>query len=277
MGKRTGSAQADAPPSLLRRRDQFRCGTNCRSQTIENIGKTPALKLIILLIKLTDMKTRKPTPARTPGRPANTRGDPRGKLLDVSVALFSRNGIAQTPLSAIARRARVTPAMLHYYFGNREQLVDAVMDERIVPLVGRLGIRVAAAGGDPGELIRVFVATIITILAENPWLPQLWVREVLSEGGALRERLLKRVASQIAPQLAERFAEAKRRGALNPGLDPRLTVVSLIGLTIFPLAAQSIWRRLLDADDIGTDTLIAHTLALLESGLGTAPSPRKEK
>jgi TetR/AcrR family transcriptional regulator len=96
----------------------------------------------------------------------------------------------------------------------------------------------------------------------------------LSEGGALREHLMTRVAPQIAPMLAERFADAQRRGLLNPALDPRLTVVSLIGLTIFPLAAQSIWRRLLDADDVDTDALIRHTLALLGSGLA-APPKRK--
>ena len=97
---------------------------------------------------------------------------------------------------------------------------------------------------------------------------------MLTDNGALRERLMKRIAPQIAPALAKRFAEAKAKGALNPGLDPRLTVVSLIGLTLFPLAAQSIWRQLLDADDIDTRTLIDHTLALLGSGLGGALSGR---
>jgi AcrR family transcriptional regulator len=213
-------------------------------------------------------------PKRSPGRPAKARGDQRGRLLDVAVTLFSRNGVAETPLSAIARRARVTPALMHYYFGNREQLLDALMDERIAPLVMQVGMRLAQAGGQPAALVRAFVTTMMTMLAENSWLPPLWVREVLTDNGALRERLLKRIAPQIAPMLAKRFADAKQQGALNPGLDPKLTVVSLIGLTLFPLAAQSIWRRLLDADDIDTQTLINHTLALLGSGLGAAASKR---
>lgn len=220
-----------------------------------------------------DMASRNPS-RRSPGRPARARGDQRGRLLDVAVTLFSRNGIGATPLSAIARRARVTPALMHYYFGNRDKLLDALMDERIAPLVMRVGARLAQAGGDPGALVRVFVTTMMTMLAENAWLPPLWVREVLTDGGALRERLLRHIAPQIAPALARRFAEAKRHGALNAGLDPRLTVVSLIGLTLFPLAAQSIWRRLLDADDIDTHTLIEHTLALLGSGLGPSVPER---
>ena len=212
-----------------------------------------------------------PGTRRSPGRPPKTRGDQRTRLLDVAIALYSRNGIAETPLSAIARRARVTPALLHYYFGNREQLLDALMEERIAPLVMGIGLKLAEAGGDADALVRTFVRTIVGTLSENPWLPPLWVREVLSDGGALRERLLKRVAPHIAPRMATGFAEAKRRGLLNPGVDPRLAVVSLIGLTIFPLAAQSIWRRLFDADDIDTEALITHTLALLGSGLLARP------
>src|SRR6185312_30471 len=168
-------------------------------------------------------------PKRSPGRPAKARGDQRERLLDVALTLFSRNGVGQTPLSAIARRARVTPALMHYYFGSREQLLDALMDERVAPLVLKVAVQLAEAGDDPGALVRAFVTHMMTMLAENPWLPPLWVREVLTDSGTLRDRLLKRIAPQIAPMLAKRFAEAKRHGALNPRLDPRLTVVSLIG------------------------------------------------
>jgi TetR/AcrR family transcriptional regulator len=212
-----------------------------------------------------------PRPQRTPGRPAKTRGDPRARLLDVAIALFSRHGIAGTPLSAIARRARVTPAMLHYYFGNRDRLLDALIEERIAPLALRITGVLHESHDDPAAFAKAFVRAIVELLAENPWLPQLWIREVLIEGGALRERLMQRVAFQVAPRLAAVFGEAKRNGRLNPGLDPRLVVVSLIGLTIFPLAAQPIWRRIFDADDIDADALIAHVQALLDAGLQPIP------
>jgi AcrR family transcriptional regulator len=212
--------------------------------------------------------------ARSPGRPANSRGDQRDRLLDAAIALFSRQSIAETSLRAVARRAHVTPALVHYYFGNREQLVDALVVERILPLVLGVGANLADAGGDPRALVRTFVTTIIGTLADNPWLPPIWVREVLTENGALRERLMTQIAPTIAPELARRLAEAQRLGLLNPGLDPKLAVVSLIGLTIFPLASQSIWRRLLDADDIDASALVEHTLALLASGLIAPPAEK---
>ena len=67
--------------------------------------------------------------------------------------------------------------------------------------------------------------------------------------------------------LAQKFAAAQARGALNPGLDPRLLVVSLIGLTLLPYAAAPIWRGVFANPQIGDDALITHTLALLKGGM----------
>lgn len=213
------------------------------------------------------MTPRPASPRRTPGRPPKTRGDQRARLLDVALELFARQGIAATPLNAIARRARVTPALLHYYFGSRERLLDALMEERFQPLLDTLRSHLSAHADTPGAQIGTFVRDVLQILAANPWLPPLWLREVLSEGGLLRERLIRHIAQPIAPMLGEAVARAQARGAINRDLDPRLLVVSLIGLTLFPLAARSIWTRIFDADDIGPDELARHTLALLERGL----------
>ena len=207
-------------------------------------------------------------PTRSPGRPAKVRGDQRLRLLDVAIALFGKQGIASTPLSAIARRARVTPAMLHYYFGNRERLLDALVDERILPLLMTLRGDLDAQHRPPRERITAFVRDLFALLSANPWLPPLWLREVLSDGGLLRERMLVHVGAQLAPRLGATIAQAQAQGQINRALDPRLLVVSLIGLTLFPMAARALWTRVLDADDIGPDELARHTLALLEHGLG---------
>ena len=205
-------------------------------------------------------------PARR-GRPLKTDDSRRERLLDAALREFSEQGVATAPLNAIARRARVTPALLHYYFGNRESLIDAVFAERIVPLIGTVWQRLAVGEARPRELVASFVRNTAAVVAEYPWLPQLWVREVLSPDGQLRERMIGGIVGRLAPQLMQRFAEAQRAGQLNRALDPRLTLVSLLGLTMFPFAAEPIWRRLADAGDITPDTLVQHTLALLERGL----------
>lgn len=211
--------------------------------------------------------TGKQTRPRKPGRPLAEQGDLRERLLDTAIAAYARTGIAGTSLRDIAGETGVTPALIAYYFGNKDALVEAVVEERILPAIAALRLRMQAAGDEPRALVEAFVRGMQDLVARHPWLPSLWVREILIEGGVLRELLLTRIAPQIPHVLAERFAAAQRTGRLNPRLDPRLLVVSLIGLTLFPLAAEPVWRRLFDADDIDPALLLRHTTALLEKGL----------
>ncbi|MCY1497848.1 HTH-type transcriptional regulator BetI [compost metagenome] len=206
-------------------------------------------------------------PKRTPGRPLADTSDLRQRLLDTALDSFAHAGIRATSLRGIAQRCGVTPALLNYYFGNKERLVDAVVEERLLPLMLGMGERLEQAGDDPRELVAAFVRGMSASIRANPWLPPLWVREILCEGGVLRDLLTTRVAPLVPLLLARRFAEAQGQGRLNPGLDPRLLVVSLIGLTLLPYASAPLWRNIFDAPEIDDEAMIRHTLNLLGQGL----------
>ncbi len=216
--------------------------------------------------------TKTPTGVRgrRAGRPSGDDRDLRGHLLDVAITRFSREGIAATSLKAIADEAHVTPAMLHYYFGDKARLTQALIDERLLPALVPLRIQLEQAGEDPAALIDVFVRGIDAVVANHSWLPPLWVREVLCEGGALREVLFNQAIPNLPQLLAQRFAAAQADGRLNADLDPRLLVVSLVGLTLFPAAGAPIWRHAFGAQGLGPEVMLKHTLALLDGGAGAA-------
>lgn len=206
---------------------------------------------------------------RGAGRPSGDEGDLRARLLDVAIAQYARAGIDATSLRAIASEAGVTPAMLHYYFGDKARLTQALIEERLLPALAPVRARLEQAGDEPAALAEAFVRGIGELVARHPWLPPLWVREVLCEGGALREVLFHQALPNLPRLLAGRFAAAQAQGRLDPGLDPRLLVVSLVGLTMFPAAGAPIWRQVFEAGDIDAGVQVRHTLALLQRGLGT--------
>lgn len=210
----------------------------------------------------------KPRRPRRPGRPRASGGDPRGLLLDAALARFAADGIAATTLRGVAEAAQVTPALLHYYFGNKAQLVEALVSERLMPVVAEMRAQLRREDADSADLVAGFVNTVFALIERHPWFPPLWAREVLSEGGSLRELLVTRIAPDVPRQFERRFRAAQDNGNLNPDLDSRLLVVSLIGLTLFLAASAPIWRRIFSADDVDIDTLRRHTLALLDRGIG---------
>ncbi|UTW08694.1 TetR/AcrR family transcriptional regulator [Pseudomonas benzenivorans] len=204
---------------------------------------------------------------RSPGRPSGDSPPQRERLLDAAVQAFAHTGIQAASLRGIAEHAGVTPALVNYYFGNKARLVEAMIEERFMPLIRGVAERLQQAGDDPHELVQRFVRGMSEMVVQHPWIPPLWVREILCEGGALREQLTSRIAPLIPLLLAQRFAAAQARGGLNPALDPRLLVVSLIGLTMLPYAAAPLWRGIFANPQLGDEALISHTLALLEHGM----------
>lgn len=210
---------------------------------------------------------RKPR-IRTPGRPAAGGADVRERLLDATLACFVRDGIAATSLRRIAIEAGVTPAMLHYYFGDKDQLLAELARERIAPAVARLRESLRTAGDDVHALVVAFVRGVMRSIEANPWLPALWVREVLAEGGGLRDHLVNVIGPQVPRMLAERFATARREGRISRDIDPALLVTSLVGMTMFPVAGAPVWMRLFPGRTMNLRAIERHAIAMLEHGLG---------
>ncbi len=214
---------------------------------------------------------RRTTPARlgqrTPGRPPDD-VDRRGRILDAALACYVRNGMAATSLRDIADEAGVTPALAHYYFGDGAGLREAVIGERLMPVFA--GIRDLLLGMPDAplrEVLTAFIDALCGMVRRHAWLAPLWIREVVSEGGSLRGLLVNELAPQIATVLAARFADEQAAGRLNPALDPRLLMVSLVGLTLFPAAGTPIWRQIFDSRSLGIDDIRDHALALVLRGL----------
>lgn len=208
-------------------------------------------------------------PRRTPGRPVAGAPSQRNALIDAACLCFANSGYAGCSLREIARAARVTAALTHYYFASKEGLLAAVVEERIAPLVHELGVAVRNDAELPRAALRAFVIHYTRIAAANPWLPRLIVREVLSEGGALRDKFLQKFAGELASVLRQVVAEGQRRGEFDPSLDTSHLILSLISLCIFPFLAAPLVTRVLciDIGPASADTLARHHLAVLDSGI----------
>src|ERR1035438_795586 len=87
-----------------------------------------------------------------PGRPAASRErDARDLLITAATDLFAEHGVAATSFTTIAKRAGLTSAMVHYYFADREQLLDVVVEERLCPFIDYVWGPVKP-GDDPAEV-----------------------------------------------------------------------------------------------------------------------------
>ena len=169
----------------------------------------------------------------------------RARLLDAAVRLFAEQGVAGTTVAQIAAPAGVTSAMVHYYFKTKDQLLDAVVAEKLVgEFIAFVADAIARDASDPLAQAERLVWRIVEASDAMPWLPPLWVREVISEGGALREKLIRRVDLGKPERFKAGLAAAQRAGRVNPGIHPQLTFMSIMALTMLPLSMAKDWDRI---------------------------------
>ncbi|WP_028217916.1 TetR/AcrR family transcriptional regulator [Paraburkholderia oxyphila] len=213
----------------------------------------------------------KPAPRR-PGRPSGGVGgaEQRERLIEAALALFARQGIVDTTLSAIAREAGVTPAMVHYYFKTRDQLIDVLIDERFLPLRSATGGVFEAHPDDPVAALTALTLRFVEVGQTHPWFAPLWIREVISEGGLLRQRMHERFGHEQQRAAHEAIARWQREGKLNAALEPSLLFQSLLGLTLLPLATAHVWRNDLVPRRVGAEEIARHAVALMTQGIRPA-------
>jgi AcrR family transcriptional regulator len=209
------------------------------------------------------------------GRPRPVAGaDARELLLDAAVTLFAARGIAGTTIAEIAAKAKVTPAMVHYYFTNRGRLLDAIVTERLLRAITAVWAPITEER-EVVPMLRGLVHRILTATEANPWLPSLWLREILSEGGQLRSRLLKIVPYEYVRHAIRTVVAAQDRGEINPQLEPRLVVISVIGVTLLPIAIIGTWQEIpVVVQGVTREDIARHAEALLVSAF-SKPSRRR--
>lgn len=214
-------------------------------------------------------------PPKRNAKPAGVRGrkrpgpsgspDIREGILDVAEVLFATRGFAATSVREIAEQVDVTAAMIHYYFGSKERLLQAVMERALEPMAGAV-----AAIEQHGEApLRDLTQGLFALAAEHPYLPQLITREVFLTGGQLQDDFLKHFAPRLGGRLPSILRKEQQQGRVDAGLDPAITALLMLSLCFFPFVARPAAEAVLgvDYDEAGLRRLSRHVTGLLERGL----------
>ena len=210
--------------------------------------------------------------------------DIRGRelLLDLATELFSERGIASTTIAQIATAAHVTSAMVHYWFDTRDKLIDAVAEERVVPFIAQIWDPASLEQDDADVVVDGLLTRLLEVTRQAPWLPSLWLREIIQEGGELRQRVLKRIPREQNIAFHKRIAQAQAQGEVNPDIWPEVIFLSILGLVMLPHANSRMWSRMNPNAAFDRQRLERHIRSLLFNGLagnarGRSTPPPKER
>jgi len=218
-----------------------------------------------------------PRKRRGRGRPAaEDAEDVRKKLLDAARDLFPRYGYRGVSSRQIGAAAGVNFAMIRYYFGGkpglyREMLQGVLQPARVTldaisspPSPSPQG----TAPQSPRQLAEI-LESITRAWAANPWVAGFVVREVLAPDGPMRAMFLREFPERLTP-MVERMVEGEiAAGKLRSDVDPRMLVLSIVSLAIFPFLTLPLTNTVFGVrnDEEFVGRFLRHTADLLTRGV----------
>ena len=166
------------------------------------------------------------------------------RILEAAFSEFSTRGFAGSRVDDIADKAQCNKALLYQYFGDKEALFRHVLECKMAGLqtIKENQDSFAEAAGE-----------FFDFYAANPWLPRMHMWEALDFADAPVPNEKERARKY--QQHVGRLEEAQDAGTIDPALDPRQTLVSLIGLVQIWFAAPQTARMICGGNPYSKEAL----------------------
>jgi AcrR family transcriptional regulator len=162
-----------------------------------------------------------------------TKRDPLGtqrRILVAATEEFTRAGLSGARVDQIAKKAQTNERMLYYYFGSKEQLFTAVLEQAFASFCA-LERAISFNGLGPVEAITRLAHSIWQYYREHPEILRLVNNENLHEARYLKKST--RVPDSLSPivdtirAILKQGEEAK---VFRPGVDAVLLMISICAL-----------------------------------------------
>jgi len=170
-------------------------------------------------------------------------GSVKEKLLTAARALFSEKGFDRTSVREIAGAAGANAASVSYYFGGKEGLYRAVLEEIWGELERHFG-KSMPENRPPMERIEGFVRGLFAFHAANPSLIRFINRE-LADPTPCFETVIVPHVERIAGILKSSISESVAGGDLREGTDPAVAALLLASMSNYVFLVGPVARRVI--------------------------------
>lgn len=179
--------------------------------------------------------------------------DTSEKILDSAIDVFQEKGFNGTRMQAIADKAKINKALLHYYFKTKDKLFQIIIEKAVKLFIPKV-IKVIDVDADIFDMIRNFVGAYIDMLRKNPHIPSFIINEINNNP----ERLLKLIkASGFNVDFVKvRIQEDIDKGIIRD-ISPEHLLLNTLSLCIFPFVGKPmIVGIILNGDEDKFESLI---------------------
>lgn len=176
----------------------------------------------------------------------------KDRILRVAEEVFADKGMAGARINEIAEKAKINKRMLYHYFGNKEELYQAVLKsniDKIIPIHNNL-----TPPGDIVKQIKNAIRNYFYFLAANPNFVRLMEWEAL-HGSKYMGKFIPFYNIYDLPGVRGFLEAGVQEGIIRPDIDSRQIILSINAMCFFYFTRVNALNPIWDGDMLAPEML----------------------
>lgn len=185
-------------------------------------------------------------------------------ILEVATQEFSEKGLAGARIDVIAQAMRTSKRMIYYYFGSKEGLYIAVLEEAYRRMREiEAGLHLADLA--PEDALRRLVGFTVDYQLAHPEFIRLVMTENIHRAEYLaRSKAIRKLNVPAIEGLRDVLERGRRAGIFRAGIDPVDLHMSISALSVFNVANRHTFSLIFQRDLESPAALIARRDSIVE-------------
>ena len=193
--------------------------------------------------------------------------DPEGtkrNILEVATREFARKGYGGARVDAIAARTRTSKRMIYYYFGDKEGLYLAALEEAYSS-IRRTEATLDLERLPPEKALSTLVAFTFDYQNAHPEFVRLVMNENILDGIHMaRSKTIGRLNNVVIDALKDLLARGRRAGVFRRDLDPLEVHMTISALCVFNVANRATFSTIFKHDMTSPKALTARRAQVVD-------------
>lgn len=170
--------------------------------------------------------------------------DKQMKIIETAEELFAEMGFSGTSVRDIAEKADINVAMISYYFGSKEKLLEAVFNYRAADTVQKLEIMFTNKELTPIEKVNMMIDYYIDKFNTQQCFHKIMMREQVANKRTGTAGIIQHYKKRNQELVKQLIHEGQKRGDFNKSIDIPLLMATLIGTVSNMVTTQHFYREI---------------------------------
>lgn len=169
--------------------------------------------------------------------------DKQIQIIETAETLFAERGFDGTSVRDIADEAGVNVAMISYYFGSKEKLMEALFELRVGGVKSRVETLIKDDNLSPFEKVNMLVDEHIERIMQKQCFHKIMVGVQVTNKNPAILRAANNVKIRNAEMVSELIKDGQKKGVFKKKIDVVLMLNTMVGTVSQTMMSQQYYRE----------------------------------